>query len=295
MTWFAQRVHPAVALLAAIPLLLALVLARADVPAALERAGEPASAKSYGKLPLSFVPNEGQTDSRVHFHSQGAGLSAFFTNDGARLSVGGKGRSGVVDLRFVGASAHVAPIAERPRPGKVNFLIGERSNWRRNLPTYGAITYRDLWPGIDLRFVGARGKLKYELALAPGADPSRLGLAYAGADSLAVTRAGDLRVHTRAGSITDSRPVAYQLVGGRRVPVESRFRPDGGSRYGFELGPYDSGRPLLIDPGLEYSTFLGHGRMQAIAVDAAGSAYVTGEGFSPQRRPGPTTRPPTAT
>src|SRR5439155_3430522 len=110
-------------------------------------------------------------------------------------------------------------------------------------------------------------------------DPRDIRLAYRGAERLALGRAGDLRIDTGFGVLRDSRPVSYQLIGGRRVPVESRYLLDGRLSYGFAAGAYDARYPLVIDPGLAYSTYLGGSgfdRGQGIAVDGAGNAYVTG-------------------
>src|SRR5205085_6306065 len=125
---------------------------------ALPRGGLPRSdrqdaADAYGKLPLSFVPNAGQTDARVHYYAQAGGRSAFFTKDKAVFSFAGGKRGVALDLRFLGASPSARLVAERQREGRVNYLGGSKRH--TGLHTYGQVTYRDLWPGIDLTFRGA--------------------------------------------------------------------------------------------------------------------------------------------
>lgn len=274
--------------------LLALALGRADqTPIAGSAPGGEAQEKAksaYGQLPLSFVPNTGQTDARVRYYAQAGGRSFFFTPDKAVLSFAGEKRGMALDLRFLGASPHAKVLAQRPQKGTVNYLNG--SEHHTGLHSYGQVTYRNLWPGIDLSFRGAGGTLKYEFLVHPGARVSDIGLAYAGASGLSLTDAGALRIKTPLGPLTDAAPRSYQVVDGRRVPVSSRFRLGSKSNaYGFAAGRYDRSRSLVIDPGLAYSTYLGGGstsfnydvedRGLGIAVDGQGDAYVTGWTYSP--------------
>jgi hypothetical protein len=233
---------------------------------------------AYGKLPLSFVPNRGQTDARVRYSAQAPGLGFFLTRDKAVLSLTKGKRGTALELRFVGANPHPRIVPGRRGSGEVNYLTG--SQRKTGLPTYGEVTYRDLWPGIDMIFRGQGGKLKYEFHVAPGADPSRIRLSYAGTDGLSLARTGDLLIATALGSLRDSRPRTYQRADGHLTRVESSYALSGsGSSYGFTLGSYDPNRPLVIDPGLAYSTYLGGTGSDSgygIAVDSSGNAYVSG-------------------
>jgi hypothetical protein len=235
--------------------------------------------QGYGRLPLAFVPNRGQTDARVRFSAQAGGASFWFTPREAVIAFAKEKRAVNLRLRFVGADPAAAVTGATPRPGKVTYLLGnDPSKWHSGLPTFGEVVYRDLWPGIDLAFRGQQGRLKYEFRVAPGADPATIRLAYRGAKRLALGRAGELRIQTALGVVRDSKPVSYQLVGGSRVRVASHYGLDA-ETYGFALGRYDRSRPLVIDPGLVYSTYLGGGRDddgRDIKVDALGNAYVTG-------------------
>jgi hypothetical protein len=257
--------------------------------------GEPSPARTaaqdYATVPLSFVRNHGQADRRVRYHAQAGGFGVAFTDRKAMLSFpGGVAAGGQsaekslhLDLRFVGASSATEVSAQRRASGTVNYVLGDDpSNWQQSIPSFSEISYQALWPGVDMAFRGQGGQLKYEFAVAPGADPSRIALAYGGAQSLAVGSGGGLRVETARGTLRDAAPVSYQVVGGRRVPVESSYALEGKSGYGFELGPYDHSRPLVIDPGIGYATYLGGGGgltadyAEGIAVDDDGSAYVVG-------------------
>jgi hypothetical protein len=238
---------------------------------------------AYGKLPLSFVPNEGQTDEAVRYYAQGAGYGFFFTHKGATLSFAeGKGRGGhALALDFLGANPDATLNAQKRLSGKVNYLVGdEPAEWQQGLPTHAELLYGELWPGIDMAVRGEGGKLKYEFHLQPGSSVEDVRLSYRGAQGLKVEADGELLVHTPLGVLKDAAPVSYQRIGGERVAVESRYRLTGDGGYGFAVGAYDPRYPLVIDPGLDYSTFLGGTGDElpsgGIAVDRNGKVYVTG-------------------
>jgi hypothetical protein len=130
---------------------------------------------------------------------------------------------------------------------------------------------------------GEGSNLKYEFHVKPGASVDEVRLGYRGAEGLSVGAGGDLLVRTSLGVLKDSAPVTYQLIGGERVAVESRYKLEGDGGYGFEVGAHNPRYPLIIDPGLDYSTFLGgtdDDEGLDIAVDRSGKAYVTGNTIS---------------
>ncbi|MDR6556810.1 hypothetical protein J2809_001152 [Arthrobacter pascens] len=245
-------------------------------PAGLSPAGSGQALDAYGKLPLSFVPNAGQTDQSVRYYAQGSGFSFFFTQDKAVLSFAKGERGQALELHFLGSSPAASLEAGGSAPGRVNYLTAGGSH--TNLPTYQQLTYRGLWPGIDMVFAGRDGSLKYEFHLAPGADPSTIRLGYSGADGLSLSPDGALLIDTPLGALRDSSPTSYQTIDGNQAAVESRYALEGHS-YGFALGSYDRSQALVIDPALAYSTFLGGSGTDEgheVAVDASGSAYVMG-------------------
>ena len=265
------------------------LVAEAVVPVsgpAAPKMSEQEALDAYGKLPLSFIPNEGQTDEEVRYYAQGAGYGFFFTKEGAMLSFAeGKGRGGhALGLDFLGANPEATLTAQKRLAGDVNYLVGDDpSKWQQGLPTHAELLYGGLWPGIDMAVRGEGGKLKYEFHLKAGSSVDDVRLGYRGAQGLKVGSGGDLLVQTPLGVLKDAAPVSYQRIGGERVPVESRYVLKGDGGYGFAVGSYDPRYPLVIDPGLDYSTFLGGADVDdgiGIAVDDDGRAYVTGRTFS---------------
>jgi Beta-propeller repeat len=249
-------------------------------PTAAPQMSERKALDAYGKLPLSFIPNEGQTEEAVRYYAQGAGYG-FFTQKGAMLSFAdGEGGGHALALSFLGAEPDATLEAQKRLSGKVNYLVGnDPDKWHQVLPTHSELLYGGLWPGIDMAVRGEEGNLKYEFHLEPGSSVDDVRLSYRGAEGLKVGAGGELQVPTSLGVLKDAAPVSYQRIGGERVAVKSRYRLTGDGGYGFAVGAYDPRFPLIIDPGLAYSTFLrgtNTNEGTGIAVDASGRAYVTG-------------------
>ena len=219
----------------------------------------------------SAPPEAGQSDTALARRSRSLTCS----------TVGG-GASLVLAMGFTGANPRVVLEAQTPVPGEVNYLRGnDPSGWHTGLSRHTEVVYRDLWPRIDLVMRGEPGALKYEFRIRPGGRVSDIRIDYAGADGLAIDDEGALEIRTAMGVLRDSPPVAWQSDGGTRVPVDSRYvLSRSGHGYSFAVGAMDLvDRELVIDPGLEYSTFLGgssHDFGDGIAVDGAGNAYIVG-------------------
>ena len=241
------------------------------------------SAARPGTLSPGFIENRGQIDARAAYHLPGSHADVFFRRDGLTLSLADERRAGRrfgLELDFVGARPDARPVGRAQSATRISYLKGARSQWRTGIPTYGAIAYADLWPGIDLVYATAGRRLKYSFVVQPGADPADIRLAWRNASGVRVTRRGALRVSTPARTITDKAPYSYQPAAGGRRTVASSYALGAGGSYGFDVGSYDAGRPLVIDPAmLVYAGFIGGSGDEAannVALDGAGNLYVTG-------------------
>src|SRR5262249_34688393 len=143
-------------------------------------------------------------------------------------------------------------------------LVGnDPSKWVTNLHTYAKVRYRRVYPGVDLVYYGTDGKLEYDFDVAPHANARQISLTVPGADALQVDAHGALQIQKGAHRVVFERPVAYQMVAGRRVPVPASYRVVGKS-VGFQLGDYDPSRTLVIDPVLSYLSYLGGSNVDVI-------------------------------
>ncbi|MCA1565966.1 MAG: SBBP repeat-containing protein, partial [Acidobacteria bacterium] len=270
--------------------------------------------EAYGKLELQFEANQGQTDPSVNFLARGAGYTMFLKpaeavfvlmrqgrndsttqrtqkqiDDDVRLTPSaGKtpapaaphATTAVLRMKLVGADASAAAEGADELAGKVNYFKGNNpEQWHAGVRTYGRVRYSEVYPGIDVVYYGNQKQLEYDFVIAPGHDARAVSLQFEGVDKMEVDGRGDLLLTLGDDVIRQPKPFVYQEVAGARRTIEGGYAVGTDGRVGFTVGEYDTGRPLIIDPVLVYSTYLGGSSSdlaRAIAVDSAGNAYTTG-------------------
>lgn len=241
--------------------------------------------ENYGKLPLSFEPNQGQADSAVRFLSRGSGYTLFLTGNEAVMALrNSEKQNGFLKLKLVGANAAPQIAGQDQFEGKSNYLLGnDQSKWQTDVPTFGKVRYSEIWPGVDMVWYGNQRTLEYDFIVKPGVSHQQISLLFEGAESLRLDAEGNLLLKTKAGELTQKAPVVYQDTEQGRKTIAGKYLLKGQNEVGFEIGAYDASRPLVIDPQLLYSTYVGGNNSETafgVAVTSNGQAFITGGTFS---------------
>ncbi|MBL8228160.1 MAG: SBBP repeat-containing protein [Bryobacterales bacterium] len=264
-----------------------------NAPRALTGVAREQVASSYGRLPMRFEP------SGDGFTARGAGYGLSVRSNGVALTLRRPSPprrknhvSAIRAQRTTGSAPHTVAMhleaTREPRiaepvdklPGYSNYLLGaDETKWVRNVPQYARVRYRDVYDGIDVVYYGNQQRLEYDFVVKPNADPDAIRIRWEGIDDVRIASNGDLVLVLPEGELRQLRPQIYQESGGKRVPVEGAYRLLAGKRVAFTLARYDHRKPLIIDPVMAYANYLGGSGIDAahaIAVDAAGNAYVAG-------------------
>ena len=263
--------------------------------------------EAYGKLPLSFEENQGQTAEEVRYLAHGTGYELFLTPHEALLALRSRrkydlsplhrtaslramrkarkaGQLTALRIQFEGANLHPAVNGMGRLPARTNYFLGnDPKKWHTDVPSYGRVKYEGVYPGIDVVFYGNQGKLEYDFLVAPGADPEAIQLKIAGARKMRLNSRGSVVLSVAASEVELQKPRIYQMIDGKRRLIEGRYVVAADHRVRFSVAHYDRSKPLVLDPVLNYSTYLGgsgEDTGHAIAVDGAGNAFVAGQTLS---------------
>ena len=251
--------------------------------------------------PMSFEVNQGQTDSSVNFIARGSGYTVFLTSTESVMVLQQREatalsdnhdpvsmesapiKQSVVRMKLEGANPTPTVSGMEQLPGIVNYFIGnDPAKWRTKIPTYAKVNYEEVYPGIDMAYYGNQGKLEYDFIVSPGADPNQIKLAFEGVSAIKIAESGALLLATALGEVRLQKPVVYQVANdGHKKLIQGNYYASHKSpkKVGIQLASYDHAKPVVIDPVLDYMTYLG-GRLgdanPRVALDSMGNAYVAG-------------------
>ena len=229
------------------------------------------TAEEMKGLPLAFEPNRGQTDPQVRFLTRASGMTVLLTDHESMMVLSRrKNRPGakdphkapeneqtIVRMKLAGAKAPRSFEGLEKLESISNYFIGNvPPNWVTNVANYRKVRASGVYKGVDLLYYGDGRKLEYDFVVQPGADPRQIRLAYSGVDSLSTDKEGNLVIATRLGSMIQHKPKVYQEIGGKRQEIEAEYSLRGGN-VEFALANWDRKHDLVIDPVLEYSSYLG--------------------------------------
>jgi hypothetical protein len=255
--------------------------------------------QKYGKLPMSFEPNSGQTAPQVKFLSRGANYTVFLTNREAVLTLrkdepsmdrrpnanpakfdpSHPAKTSTVRMSLVNSNPNPKVSGADELPGKSNYMIGkDPAKWRSHVANYAKVKYEGVYPGVDMLYYGDQKQLEYDFVVAPGANPAAIALNLkedASQSAAKITGNGDLVIPAQTGELTFHKPIVYQAAaGGSKEFIDAKFILRAGNNVGFKVAPYDHSRALVIDP-LTYLGGSGNDNATGIAIGSEG-IYVTG-------------------
>lgn len=258
---------------------------------------------SYGGNP-SFLENKGQWHPAVHFMAEVNGSHAYLDDGGLTMVVSetdfydklhdyvhGKdannlGKKHAVKFRFAKMNLdHATAEKRKESTTSYNYFIGrDQSQWASDVRGYQTIIYKEVLPGIDMRYDLNRGTLKYAFTVQPGSNPSEILVEIEGAERLRIED-GALVIQTSVGAFSELPPFAFQRDAEgviRTVPCHYRLRKNRVT-YHFPEG-YDSSLPLIIDPEIAFSSYIGAGTSNfgfTASYDNQGNLYAGAIVFGP--------------
>lgn len=266
----------------------------------------------FSRQPMAFERNDGQADAQVQFLARGPGYQLFFTETEAVMVLlepearrelqtwrtrgaaqpfeGGDGPAlpwRALRMRWTGGNPQSSISGEKMLRGEVNYFVGnDPSLWRTKIPTFAQVRYREVYSGIDLVFHDSEGGLEYDFVIHPGADPNQIQLEFEGVEEIILSATDDLELLTGGQPVRWRKPFVYQELSGQRLAVAGRYvaRSTDGRHIGFEVAAYDRSRTLVIDPTLDWGTYLGApdegSGVRSMGMDRQGNSYVAGVTWS---------------
>lgn len=236
-------------------------------------------------LPLVFEENRGQLPAGAHFAARGKGASVLISTDATRLVAAARDPRTpppTVILRWQGSDPTAALRAEDELPGVRNYFRGsDPEGWHTGIRTWARVRHENVYPGIDVVYRGRGADVEIALVVAAAADPARAVMAFDGADGIEVEGDGTLHLGAGGDEIVLSPPLIYQRRGNELERIDGAYRLIDDRTVGFDIGPHDPSRELVIDPVvLGSASRLGGSdfdRVEELAVGPDNHIYLTGQ------------------
>jgi len=262
-----------------------------------DQIAEPQNFDSFNSI--AFTENQGQWPDSIQYRTAQGATTLWLTNTGSYIEYvqlanlskrPGHGmptpedtpvKCFVMHKRFVGANPNPQVRAVQPKSWPSNFFFGrDESKWRTGVPSYSEVYFEHVYDGVDVHYYVNGGEIEYDFIVAPAGDPGVIQIHFSGTPALVVNDAGEMEVKTEWGQIKELRPRIYQIIEGVKVAVPGSYLLIDDSTFGFRIdGGYDRSKPLIVDPVLSYSTYMGGGGndfVNTVVVDEGDSIYVSG-------------------
>lgn len=218
--------------------------------------------KALNLLPFMFEKNIGQHDEAIKFMLNQSKSNTYFTQSDTVLVLNKSTDKesqevNILRINLDDSNKNCEIVGTDEFNCKINYFIGsDKTKWTTDIPIYEKITYKEVYPGIDLTYYGNEGKLEHDFIVSPGADYNNIKINYNGAQKLELDEQGNLIITLNDNNLKMSKPITYQEIEGKIVNVDSNFEIIK-NNIKFNISNYDENSTLIIDPTLEYGSYLG--------------------------------------
>ena len=159
-------------------------------------------------------------------------------------------------VNFLGASANVQAVADKAIASYTNYFIGnDKSKWQSGCKIFQGVTYKNMYPNIDVRYYTDQGTLKYDLIVHPGGNINNIALQYEGVDKLEVKNK-ELVIGTSVGEVKELYPYTYQVQDKGRQVLDCKYVVKN-NIVTFKVKDYLPNATIIIDPTLIFCSFAG--------------------------------------